>query len=214
MSELTLYELPPSPNNVKVRIGLGFKGLQFERSILELDAFPGDRSGIVAVSGQPRTPVLKHASAVIFDSGAILRYLEANFRDTPPLFSTDFDEFGEIERWEAFGRSRLSEPVSIMFQEAFAPQKSADNIRRANELMGELVGQIEDRLSRTGFLVGERLTAADVTAAPMVNLAMLSADADLGPIGQFFAESLRLGKGCDRTREWVRAVLAHDPIAK
>jgi hypothetical protein len=32
MSELTLYELPPSPNNMKVRIGLGFKGLQFASS--------------------------------------------------------------------------------------------------------------------------------------------------------------------------------------
>jgi len=214
MSELTLYELPPSPNNMKARIALGFKGLQFERSILELDQFPGDRSGIVAVSGQPRTPVLKHGSAVIFDSGAILRYLEANFRDTPPLFSTDFDEFGEIERWEAFGRSRLSEPVSIMFQKAFAPEKSADAIRRANELMRELVGCLEDRLAQTGFLVGGRLTAADVTGAPLVNLAMLSADAGSGPIGQFFAENLQLGEGYDRTREWVRTVLAHDPIAK
>lgn len=214
MNGLTLYELPPSPNNMKVRIGLGFKRLQFERSVLELDRFPGDRSGIVAVSGQPRTPVLKHGDAVIFDSGAILRYLEANFRDTPPLFSTDYDEFGEIERWEAFGRSRLSEPVNIMFQEAFAPEKSADNIRRANELMRELVGRVEDRLSQTGFLVGGRLTAADVTAAPLVNLAMLSADAGSGPIGQFFAETLRLGEGCDRTREWVRTVLAHDSLAK
>jgi len=44
MSELTLYELPPSPNNMKVRVGLGFKGLQFERSVLKLDAFPGDRT--------------------------------------------------------------------------------------------------------------------------------------------------------------------------
>lgn len=214
MSELTLYELPPSPNNMKARIGLGFKGLQFERSILELDRFPGDRSGIVAVSGQPRTPVLKHGGAVIFDSGAILRYLEANFRDTPPLFSTDFDEFGEIEHWEAFGRSRLSEPVSIMFRQAFAPEKSADAIRRANEMMRELVGRLEDRLSQTGFLVGGRLTAADVTGAPLVNLAMLSVDAGAGPISQFVAENLQLGEGCDRTREWVRTVLAHDPIAK
>jgi glutathione S-transferase len=213
MSDLTLYELPPSPNNLKVRVGLGFKGLPFERSVLELDQFPGDRSGVVAVSGQPRTPVLKHGSTVIFDSGAILRYLEANFRDTPPLFSEDYEEFGEIEHWEAFGRHGLSGPVSVMFGEAFATEKSDDNIRRAKERMRDLTGEIEHRLAEADFLVGGRLTAADVTAAPLVVLAMLSADTAPGPIGRFFAEQLRLGEGRDRTRKWVRDVLAHDPVA-
>lgn len=80
--------------------------------------------------------------------------------------------------------------------------------------MSERVGHVEDRISQTGFAVGGRLTAADVTTAPLVNLGMLSADAASGPIGQFFAENPQLGDGCDRTREWVRTVLAHDPIAK
>jgi glutathione S-transferase len=213
MSDLTLYELPPSPNNQKVRIGLGFKGLPFERSILEFDRFPGDRSGIVAVSGQPRTPVLKHGGTVIFDSGAILRYLEANFRDAPSLFSEDYEEFGEIEQWEAFGRHGLSGPVSVMFTEAFAPEKNDDGIGRANQRMRDLTGEIERRLAETGFLVGGRLTAADVSTAPLVVLAMLSADTAPGPIGRFFAEHLQLGEDRDRTRQWVGSVLAHDPFA-
>ena len=58
MSNLILHELTGSPNNVKVRIALGYKGLEYDRRPLELNDFPGDRSAVVKVSRQPRLPVL------------------------------------------------------------------------------------------------------------------------------------------------------------
>ncbi len=38
------------------------------------------------ISGQHLTPVIEHGEVVLFDSAAILRYLDAAFRETPPLF--------------------------------------------------------------------------------------------------------------------------------
>ena len=43
-ADLTLHELTGSPNNVKVRIALGFKGLSYERKPITMDGFPGNRS--------------------------------------------------------------------------------------------------------------------------------------------------------------------------
>ena len=211
MSEsLRLYEIPPSPNNIKARIGLGYKNLSYERFPLTLESYPGYRAEVIQVSRQPRTPVLVHGDRAIFDSGAILRYLEANFPDTPPLFSEDFEEMGVIEEWEWFARTRLAEPTGIVFKAAFDPAVHPDTGEHATALMHELSARIEERLATSEFLVGNRLTVADVTAVPLIHLAMLPEQAAVDPITGYFRQHLNLGPGRERTRDWVGRVLQLD----
>src|SRR5437867_3749373 len=126
-TKLKLYELPGSPNNVKARLALGYKKLAYDSEPLKLDGYPGDRSKIVAVSGQPLTPVLVHGDTVVFDSAAIIRYLDANFRQTPPLFSSDHQEMAVIEDWELYTKTKLSEPVGMSFGQVIAakPDRAA-----------------------------------------------------------------------------------------
>jgi len=208
---LRLHDLHPSPNNAKVRIALGYKGLAYERVPFEPDAYPGDRSALVAASRQPLTPVLEHGDTVVFDSSAILRYLEANFPDTPPLFSTDYATMHRIEEWELFARTDLGPGIGLVFRQAIAPVPDGDAVRRGNELVRAGTERLEAQLAETPFLAGDALSAADVAAAPVVQLAALEPeDAAGSPIRGFFREHLRLGEGRERTREWVRRVLAFD----
>ena len=209
---IIVHELPPSPNNLKVRLALGYKGLSYERKILDLADFPGDRSAVVQASSQPLTPTLEYRGVSIFDSGAIMRFLDANFRDTPRLFSENYQEMQEIERWEWFARSNLGEPIGMIFGAAQEPDKHPGVGPKASALMNERTADIEAQLSKTPFLVGARMTAADVTAVPLVMYAMLpEAAAAMGPIKKFFYENLTLGEGRERTRAWVGKVLAFDP---
>ena len=67
MSEIVVYGFDTS-NNIKVRVGLGYKGLDYEFRRIE----PGDREEIVRVSGQHLTPVLAHGETVLFDSARLL----------------------------------------------------------------------------------------------------------------------------------------------
>jgi glutathione S-transferase len=210
-SKLRLHELPPSPNNQKARIALNYKGLEYERCLLKLEGFPGDRSEIVRASCQPLTPVLEHGDRKIFDSGAILRYLEANFPASPRLFSEDYQEMKQIERWEWFARAQVSEPVGIIFSGAFAPNEYPDAGERASKLMHESTGKIEQQLEKSSFLVGDSITAADVTAVPYVSLATLPGASPDSPLFGYFYENFKLGDGRDRTRSWVRRVLEYDP---
>ena len=201
--DLKLHELPPSPNNVKVRMALGYKGLAYERLPIDFDTYPGDRSALVKLSRQPLTPVLQHGDRVIFDSGAILRYLEANFPDTPPLFDGDYQKMKEIEKLEWFSRSRLPEPTATMFQNALSPEPDMAAVDRACSQMHELTGRLEDLLSHSAFLLGDRPTAADMTAGPYVALTMMSPDMpDAGPVIRFFSKHFKLGDGRARTRAW------------
>jgi len=207
MSDLKLYDLAPSPNNIKVHIALTYKDLAHERIPVD----PQDRAAVVEVSGQPLTPVLVHGDRVVFDSAAILRYLDANFRDTPRLFAEDAAEMHEIERWEQFGRGELVRPVGIVFGQAFAKDKNEAELREASQMLHELTGRIEKRLEASDWLVGEGMTAADVTAAPVVYLGMLpEAAAEASNIHKFFAANLGLGDGRDRTRAWAERVMAYN----
>ena len=213
-TKLKLYELPGSPNNVKARLALGYKKLAYDSEMLKLDGYPGDRSKVVAVSGQPLTPVLVHGDTVIFDSAAIIRYLDANFRQTPPLFSSDHQEMAVIEDWELYTKTKLSEPVGMIFGQVMAPKPDRGAFDRACSLMHEATGRIEQQLGKTTCLVRQTPSAADFTAAPFVNLALLPAvDPKESPIGAFFHANLRLGPGRDRTRAWVAKIMAYDPAA-
>ncbi len=212
--DLTLHELTGSPNNVKVRVALGYKGLEYDRKPVGLDSFPGDRGPVVALSRQPRLPVLQHGKTVIFDSGAILRYLEANFPDAPPIFADDYATHGEIEQWELFAKTQISEPIGMLFNQAFAPEADPKVIAKANEMLNERIGVLEDKLSTDEFLVGNHLTAADIVCGSSLYMAdMTEENGKSHPVAAFFQKNLGLGANREKTRAWVRRVLAYDAVA-
>ena len=127
MADLKLYDLPPSPNNMKAHIALNYKELTWESIPIDME----DRSNLVKLSGQPFAPILVHGETVVFDSSAILRYLDANFRETRPLFSSDPNTMRKIEEWEGYCRSSIAAPVGMCFGEAFAEQKNEENVAQA-----------------------------------------------------------------------------------
>ncbi len=212
-NRLTLHELTASPNNVKVRIALGYKGLEYARVPLELNEFPGDRSSAVQLSRQPRLPVLQDGQTVLFGSDAIFRYLEANFPEAPPIFTDDYQAFGEIEQWEVFARTQLGEPIGMIFGQAFASETDSAVLAKANRLINDRTGALEDKLSTGEFLVGDHLTAADIACASPLYLADLTGEnAESHPITGFFHAHMKLGEGREKTRAWVRRVMAYDPV--
>ncbi len=208
MSTLVLHQLAPSPNNVKVRIALGFKGVPCDL----VSILPDDRDEIVRLSGQPRTPVLVDGDRVVYDSHAILRYLDANVRREPRLFSADYAEQGAIEQWELWARGPhgLGEPVGAMFGQAFLGDADPEVVRRANEVLAERLARVEETLADRPYLMGEHLTAADATVAAFVQVGMVAPDEENVAVIRFFAEHLHVPAGLERTRDWVRRVVAHD----
>jgi len=212
---IRLFEIPPSPNNIKVRVAMNFKGIPFERIPLTHDASGKDldRTAVIAATRQPLTPSIEHEGRTLFDSAAILRYLEANFPGTPPLFSTDVDTLRAIENEERWARSELSAPFTKVIRMFFTGQVDDAAVEQANREFQAVTGRIETILERSPWLVGDAMTAADVTAAPYVFGAMIpeQAAAAGGPVA-FLHENFQLGEGRERTRAWVGQVMAYDPM--
>lgn len=206
--KVTLHQIVGSPNNKKVRIGLHYKGIPYESVPFEFEAYPGDRSGLAAFSRQPLTPVLRHGDRTIFDSGAILRYLEANFPDTRPLFTTDYEGMHRIEEIELYGRTALAGPVGMAFQQAFSPTPDLDVCRQASGMLHEATARLEEQLGVSEYLCGDAMTAGDVACAPLVALSTLTEETAVTPISRFFHQNYHLGDGREKTRAWAGRVMA------
>jgi len=215
---LTLHELPPSPNSIKIRLALGLKKIACE--LQTIDPTDPTRASVVEVSGQPLAPVLVDSTSdgdrVVFDSFAIMRYLDANFREQGPrLYSTDRDAIRAIEDWEGYARNSLGEVIGMIFGQAFAPESDPAVIARANVLLNERVARVEEALSQSDYLCGDAPNAADLTAAPFLLYGTLdpnefSAGAEgFASIQAFFANNLKLGEA-PKTRAWIARVMALD----
>lgn len=200
-----LLEIRPSPNNMKARIALQYKGLAF--ATVPID--PQDRAELVRVSGQPLTPVLLDRGQAVWDSAAILRYLDSAYRDTPPLFSTDRDLMREIERWEWIGRSSLAQPFLVVLRMAFAGKLDAAAAAAARADFRARTAELETVLAAQPYLCGDQLSAADVTCAPIAYYSVVPAgEAAAAPLGAFMHEHFALGDGRDGVRAWTGRVMS------
>ena len=207
MSSIVLYNLQPSPNSKKVRLALGYKGISYET--VQVD--PMERAAVLEVSGQPLTPVLKHGDTVIFDSSAILRYLEANVKREPRLYSEDYDTMQAIERWENNGRSEFGPHVGSLFGQFFSGSPDASSLEKAGSAFNEAARRLEKSLNSDGYLVGAAPTAGDISCAAWLGLSLLSPEqASSQPIMAYFAENLRLDPECQRLRSWYRSIDKYD----
>jgi len=205
---LTLYQLPPSPNNIKVRVALGIKGIAAEHVDFGLGA---DRSQVVEVSGQPLTPTIKHGDTVLFGSGAILRYLDANFRDQGPrLFSETQEGMREIEAWESWANGEFAGAFLHVARQFFSGQDDPAATQLANELLRELTPKIEAALETNDFLMGDAPTAADATLYPWASYTAIDPGVPEGSPAAFFASRIQLPAEFAKTRAWLARMAAFD----
>jgi glutathione S-transferase len=202
---LKLYDLAASPNNIKVRVALGYKKLPFEKIPVD----PAKRDELVRVSGQPLAPVLLHGDTVVYDSYAITRYVDANFPGTPRLYSSDRETIKAIESWELFGRNEPGPAISMMFGQMRAPAVDPEKVKRANEIVNRAASRIEETLAEREWLVGTAPTAADFAVGTMLYMGALPEGA-LGPVvGAFFRKHVAIS-GAPKTKAWVGRIMAWD----
>ena len=205
MKNLKLYTLPLSPYNTKVRLALKLKGLDFES--IDFAGFD-DREAVVEVSGQPLTPVLTDDGKAVYDSFAILRYLDANFPG-PRLYSADRESQQKIQDWEKFG-SELGGILRMVLIQALNEEIDDKATEQAQALLDTVPQVLEDALSNSKFLMGDDISAADLSLVPFLSFAIWKAEEVDHPVAKFVAERLQLSASFPKTRAWVEGVMELD----
>lgn len=201
-----LFDLRPSPNNIKVRLALAYKKIPHEIIPVDLQS----REPLIKASGQPLAPVLLHGETVVYDSYAILRYLDANWPGPPRLFSEERERQKGIEEWENFTRAECGPAVGMTFAQAIEGKVDPEKRKRANAMINRAAARVESALAGSPCLMGDVPNAADFTVAPMIMYGALSeAEATANPFARFFYDNLKI-ESSPKTRSWIGRIMELD----
>ncbi|MFM2481320.1 glutathione S-transferase family protein [Celerinatantimonas sp. YJH-8] len=173
---MKLYEMPITPNCLRVNLFIREKGIEIDREQLDVRAGDNLTAAFQAKSINGLVPVLELDSGeYLCESVAICRYLEA-LHPTPNLFGIGGEEQARIEMWQ-----RL-----IEFQGIILVAQAVRNLKKVyqdrenciedwgHEALSRfrtLLPKLNTRLSQSSYLAGERFTIADISAFVMLKMA-------------------------------------------
>ena len=201
---MILYGSSLSPFVRKVLAYAGEKGIELD---LQPTGFPTASPEFLEASPFRKMPGFRDGDFTLSDSSAIIHYLEAKFPERP-LIPPEAKARGKTIWFEEFADTILTScGAKMFFNRIVAPRfigKPGD-LAAADSAEREELPPILDYLERTvpeagGFLVGGKLTLADIAvASPFANLAHLNVELDPGRHG--------------RVRSYVQSILSRPSFA-
>jgi glutathione S-transferase len=170
---MILYGSTMSPFVRKVAAYAAEKGIELE---LQPTGFPNPTPEFMAASPFKKMPALVDGDYKLADSSAIIHYLEAKF-PKPELIPADPRERGRTIWFDEFADTILFAcGAKIFFNRVVAPRflgrdgdlGAAETAER--DELPPLLDYLEGVIPDSGFLVGDRLTLADIAVAnPFAN---------------------------------------------
>jgi glutathione S-transferase len=182
---MILYGSSLSPFVRKVLAYAAEKGVDIE---LQPTGFPNHSPEYLEASPFRKMPAFRDGDYTLADSSAIVHYLEAKFPD-PALIPTEpklrgktiwYEEFADTIACAAVGKIFFNRIVAPRFMGREGDEEAAAACERDD------LPPMLDYLERTvpdagGFLVGDRITLADIAvASPFVNFRHTNTNVDPG----------------------------------
>ncbi|MDE2349379.1 MAG: glutathione S-transferase family protein [Gammaproteobacteria bacterium] len=182
---LTLYWGSGSPFSWRVLLALEHKGLAYESQLLHFDKQEHQSPQMLKMNPRGRLPVLKDGDYVVFESLAMLYYLDTKYPGRP-IFGRSAEEAGVIMRviceFQAYAEPSVLQIVSAVFSGAAdsGPTLPTD----AMHVVAREARTLEGRLSKESWIVGDGYSAADMVIFPWLKVLLRalgrSAAAELG----------------------------------
>ena len=168
---IEVYWAAGSPYCWRVLLALTLKGLAFRGHLLQTDLQQHKSPQMLALNPRGRLPVLRDGDYVVFESLAVLYYLERKY-PSPPLFGRSPEEGGVIMRvileFQAYIETDLMRIIEELGRPA--PRFGEAPLLRAMHTVAREARTIEGRLSKGDWIVGDTVSAADVAIYPCIRL--------------------------------------------
>ncbi|WP_448950176.1 glutathione S-transferase family protein [Labrys neptuniae] len=166
MADYKLYAFGESGNCYKVAMMLALTGTPWER--LPVDFFNGETrsDAFRAINEMGEAPVLLHDGKVLTQSGVILDYLA---EQTGKFGPENADERREILRWILFDNHKFtSYYASLRFLTGLMKKEESPVTEFLRARAKGAFAIVDKHLATNDFLVGNRLTIADLSLAGYV----------------------------------------------
>jgi glutathione S-transferase len=197
---IRLYRFRFSTNVERVALALAYKGVEVESVWVD----PADRGPVEQVSGQRLVPVIEDDGRVVFDSTAILRYLEERHPD-PPLFPRAEARRAEMDVYVDWFNRVCKRPPNELESELLRPEPDQGQIDAHAAVMRANLDRHEAMLAGRDHLFGERFSAADCAAFPFLKYALARDPADDELFHRILDEHQSV-VGRPRLEGWIRRV--------
>ena len=164
---IDIYWASGSCNSWCVLLALTAKRVPYASKLLQLSKKEHKSEEYLALNPRGKVPCLQDGDFVLYESLAILAYLEKKHPD-PPLYGETPAEAGIITRLvmeQRFYVEPKIDAVILPFYRGKAAEVASELPGRAAELHEELA-RLEARLAEGEFLVGPRVSAADFVVFP------------------------------------------------
>jgi glutathione S-transferase len=164
---LKLYHVPISFNSRRVWVALLEKGLDFELVQMKLD---GDQfqPDFLALNPFHHIPVLVDDDLPVFESLAILDYLEAKY-PTPSLLPTEPQALAIVRMVEMVTVNELLPATRPLVQQSMGlTEVDSAQLEQAQKQVATVLSTLEKWLGVGPYFSGDRLTLADIVAGTVV----------------------------------------------
>lgn len=167
---MKLYDGGRAPNPRRVRIFFAEKGVSLPELVpIDMAKKEHRSEAFTKINPAQRLPVLElDDGTALAETIAICRYIEA-LHPQPPLFGRDAKEQGTIEMWNRRVELGLFASVAAVFRHSHPSmaelEEQVPEWAEANrEQVDDHLWLLELQLASSGFICGEALTVADITA--------------------------------------------------
>jgi glutathione S-transferase len=204
---IELYWGSGSPFAWRVMLTLEVKGLAYESKLLEFSKGDHKAPAYLRLNPRGKVPTLKDGDFVIYESLAIMGYLDRKYPD-PPLFGETAEETGLIWRALAECESYLVPAGDKVVRPIFFGKglDKVAEIEQAAQTFRHELRKIDEALAASRWLVGDKISAADIGVFPLIQLLLRAASKDA-------AQPLNLGllpleQTFPNVARWVRQIEA------
>jgi glutathione S-transferase len=204
---LELYWGSGSPFSWRVMLTLELKRLPYESKLLEFSKEDHKSYEYLKLNPRGKVPTLKDGDFVLYESLAIMAYLDRKYPD-PPIFGETPQETGRIWRSISETDSYVIPPgtklvIPIFFGKGL---EKTNEIQEAASAIREELKRADTALADSDWLVGARVSAADIALFPLIQLILRVASKDA-------AKPLKLGllpldQSYPNIAAWVKRVEA------
>ena len=158
-----------NPYSWSVLLGLEIKSLKYKSKLLEFSKREHLSPEILEMNPRGQLPILKDGEISIYESIAILAYLDSKHPEIP-LFGTTPNEIGYI--WqrvfeiENYLRDKILGIVHPIFFDDVTD--NIDSIEKSASYVKSEFKILEEQLNKLEFLSGENISAVDIILFPLV----------------------------------------------
>jgi glutathione S-transferase len=175
---LKLYSNPLSTYARRVRIALLEKKIEAELVQVDMAAREHKREPYLSLNPYGRVPTIVDGDLVLYESGAILEYLEVT-HPAPALVPADPGSRALVSMHMKLSDLQMGHPATrVLFSKRFIPEASwrREEMAKATVEIGKHLAILDRQLAGRQYLVGETYSLADLCYVPFLDFMHLLLD--------------------------------------